>query len=68
MPTALAFAMKIIDLAPLVIRGAQGAAQAMTWGRAAIKTMVAEQREPTPAEWDALNAMTAALGDELLTD
>jgi hypothetical protein len=68
MQHAIAFASQVLQLLPAVIRGVQGASQAMTWGADQVKAMVAEKRDPTPAEWDALNVMTAALGDQLMTD
>lgn len=68
MPNALAFAAQILQMLPAVIRGVQGARDAMIWGADQIKTMVAEHRDPTEAEWDALNTMTSALGDELMSD
>ncbi|WP_316978035.1 hypothetical protein [Shumkonia mesophila] len=68
MINALAFASQVLQLLPAVISGVKGASQAMTWGAGLVKGMAAENRDPTPAEWDALNAMTAAFGEQLLSD
>lgn len=56
MESALKFAMMVMDLVPLVVKGVTGAAEAFQAGRDAVKLMVDEDRDPTDEEWAALNA------------
>jgi hypothetical protein len=41
---------------------------ALEWGREKVEAMKAEDRDPTPEEWAALNARTQALRDALHSD
>jgi hypothetical protein len=68
MGNALAFAMNVINLMPVVLKGVSGAMEAFTAGKAVVEGMVRDDRDPTPAEWDALNAATAALQSKLHSD
>lgn len=65
---ALAYASLLLDLVPLALKGVSAAVDALTTGRNAVKAMVAENRDPTEAEWAALNAVTADLSDKLHSD
>lgn len=67
-PTTLDFVRELLKLLPAVISGAKEAIAAMTAGRAQVEAMVAEGRDPTDAEWDALHATTAALRKKLHED
>lgn len=66
--SALAFAMKVIDLAPAAIAAVAGAKDAFDWGAQQVRAMVAENRDPTEAEWAELNARTEALRAKLHSD
>lgn len=64
----LAFALQILDLVPLAIKGVSGAAEALSWGRDQIEKMVQEKRDPSEEEWAELNKRTEELREELQTD
>jgi len=68
MTSALSFAMILIQYLPAAIQGISEAAQLIEWGVERVKTMVAEKRDPSPAEWDELNAKTDALRARLHSD
>ncbi len=65
---ALAFALKVIEMVPFAVDAVSGAWDAFQWGSEKVKAMVAEDRDPTDAEWDELNAKVAALRTALHTD
>ncbi len=57
------FAMKLLDILVLLVDpGVQAKYAAL---KLKIQTMVNEGRDPTPEEWDALNAETTDLSDQL---
>lgn len=64
MPAAL-FAIQLLEALPGLIIAGQNVVNLIESSTAAFKLMVAENREPTDAEWDALNAATAALQAQL---
>jgi hypothetical protein len=64
----LAFALQLLDLVPLIVKGVTGAAEALSWGKSQIEKMVQEDRDPTDAEWDELNKKTEELRTALQTD
>jgi hypothetical protein len=67
--TVIAYGMKLAtELLPLIARGVAGALDAYNEGTARINEMVAEDRPPTPAEWDALNGRISALRRKLHSD
>ncbi len=69
MSEALKFALMLLDeVAPLAIRGVRGAVEALESGRDAVSRMVAEDRNPTAAEWSGLNAELDALRRQLHSD
>lgn len=62
---ALAFAIQLLDVIPSLIAAGRDVAALVSDGKAKIEAMQAENRDPTPAEWDSLNAQIKALRDEL---
>ncbi len=62
------FGLLAMEIVPHVIAGVSGAAQAFSEAHAVYKALAAEGRDPTPAEWDALNAGIKALEDKLHSD
>jgi hypothetical protein len=65
MPTALMYAAQILGMLPSLISAGKNITDLVTTGNAALKSMQDEKRDPTPAEWDALNAQITALRAEL---
>ena len=65
MPTALLYATQILGILPQLLAAGKNVADLVTTGNAALKSMAAENREPTTAEWDALNAQITRLRAEL---
>ena len=69
MPAALSYALSLLDeVVPLALAGVAGAAEALAEGRDAVAAMAAGDRDPTPEEWDRLNAGIAALRARLHED
>ena len=69
MPEALKFALMLLDeVVPLAVRGVRGAVEALQGGRDAVALMVAEDRNPTAAEWSGLNAELEVLRRRLHSD
>ena len=69
MPAALAFALTLLnEVVPSVLAGVGGAAEALAEGRRAVAAMAEDGRDPTPEEWDRLNAGLAALRKRLHDD
>jgi len=64
----LSFMVKLMNLVPAMVQGVSGAIDAFTTGAAKVETMVKENRNPTDAEWDELNAVTDALMTSLFDD
>lgn len=62
---ALAYAIELLTVLPNLISAGANVMQLVTDGKAKLEAMQAEKRDPTPAEWDALNAQIAALRKEL---
>lgn len=62
------FALTLLELVPLVAHGVVGAIDVINSGRALVKVMVDEERDPTPQEWSELNDSIQALRKELHTD
>ena len=69
MPEALKFALLLLDeVVPLAVSGVRGALEALRSGRDAVALMVAEDRNPSAAEWSDLNAELDALRRQLRSD
>lgn len=62
------YAMRVLSLLPLVEKGLGAVVGEMKKGYEALQKMVAEGRDPTPEEWDILNAATDKLRDSLHSD
>lgn len=65
---ALEFGLLAMEIVPRIIAGASGAIQAFNNAKSVYQTLVREQRDPTPEEWDKLNAEIAALQNRLHSD
>ena len=65
---ALAYAVQLLGVIPDLINAGASVVQLVTDGKAKLEAMQTEKRDPTPAEWDALNAQIKALRDELHAD
>lgn len=64
---ALAFALAALQAVPALIAAGNNIETFINNTATAVKTMQAENRDPTQAEWDALNAEIAALQKQLDT-
>lgn len=62
---AAAYALSLLTELPSLISSGKQVIDLIQTGSTALKAMQAENREPTAAEWDALNAQIKALRDEL---
>lgn len=62
---AMTLVTQILPLIPGVVKGVGGAIDAFTHGTGLLHTIVAENREPTPEEWDAWSGRIAAAHDAL---
>lgn len=58
---AVAYAIQLLGLLPQLIGAGQSVMTLINQGTSALQSMVAEKRDPTVAEWDALDAMRDAL-------
>ena len=65
MPTALAYATQILSMLPALLLAGKNVSELIKNGNAALTSMQAENRDPTPGEWDDLNAQIDALRAEL---
>lgn len=62
---ALAFAVELLSSLPGLISAGVQVVDLIQNGQAKLKLFDAEKRDPTPAEWDELNASIAAKRKEL---
>jgi len=62
---ALAYAIRLLEALPALIAAGESLTTLIVEGSAALKNMQATHRDPTPAEWEALNAAIAALRSDL---
>lgn len=62
---ALLYATQLLGMLPSLLAAGQNVAELVQHGNASLKAMADEKRDPTPAEWDELNAKIRALQDEL---
>jgi hypothetical protein len=65
MGTALALAIQALEVLPTLITASADALGFIDSTSSALKAMQAENRDPTDAEWAALNAQIATLRAEL---
>lgn len=63
--TAIAYALSLLAEVPALIAAGKSVVDLVQTGSAALKTMQTENRDPTAAEWYALNSQIKALRDEL---
>lgn len=62
---ALLYATQLLTMLPSLLAAGKNVVELVETGNAALKAMADENREPTPDEWDALNARIKALQKEL---
>lgn len=62
------YALQLLQSLPGLIATGQNVMSIINQGTIALQNMVAEKRNPTDAEWDALNAVTADLRKQLHSD
>jgi hypothetical protein len=62
---ALAFAVQLLSSLPTLIQAGVDVTNLVKDSTDKLKGMQDEKRDPTPQEWDALNARIKALRDEL---
>ncbi len=62
---ALLYAIQVLTQIPALVSTGQSVVGLVNQSSAALQSMVAEKRNPTDAEWDALNATTASLRKQL---
>lgn len=65
MGTALAFAMQLLESLPALIDAGVKVKDLLANGNAKLQIFAAEGRDPTPEEWDDLNASIDAKRKEL---
>jgi hypothetical protein len=58
---ALAYAIQLLSMLPSLIGAGQGVMSLITQGQTALAGMVSENRDPTPSEWAALDAIRDTL-------
>lgn len=63
--TAIAFALQAFQALPALIAAGKDIALIVKESTEALRAMQAENRDPSPAEWDALNKRIADLRAEL---
>jgi hypothetical protein len=62
---AIAYAIELLTQLPAIVSTGMEIETAVKNGIAALQTMQAENRDPTPAEWDALHATLESLRQQL---
>lgn len=68
MPTAIAYALQLLSALPSLIQAGRDVTALLSHGQATLTAMQTEGRDPTPAEWEALDAQVKALQNELHAD
>jgi hypothetical protein len=63
--SALAYALQLLAALPQLIQAGADVMQMITEAKDRLQNMQDEGRDPTPAEWDDLNARIATLRGEL---
>lgn len=64
-PAVLIYAIQILNAIPQLIATGQNVMAVVQQHRNAMETMLAEKRDPTQAEWDALNVTIDQLRTQL---
>lgn len=64
-PAVALYALQVLQALPTLIAAGQNIANLVSQSSAALNAMIAEKRNPSDAEWDALNAAIKALRDQL---
>lgn len=64
-PLTALYALQLLQALPGLIATGQNVMSIINQGTTALQNMVAEKRNPSEAEWDALNAVTAELRKQL---
>jgi hypothetical protein len=64
-PTAIAYAVQLVGALPGLIQAGVDITRTLREGQSKLQQFEAEGRNPTPQEWDALNAEIARLRGEL---
>ena len=64
-PLTALYALQLLQALPGLIATGQNVMSIINQGTTALQNMVAEKRNPSDAEWDALNAVTAELRKQL---
>ncbi len=65
MPTILAYALQALTAIPQLIAAGQSVIGLVQHSTDALKLMQSENRDPTQAEWDALNSLIDSLRTQL---
>ena len=65
MPAAAAYALQLLSMLPQLIGAGQSVMSLINQGQTALANMLAEKRDPTPAEWAALDATRDALHKQI---
>ena len=68
MPNIVSVVSIMAAWAKEAISGVREARELVEWATGRINTMIEEQRDPTAAEWEEINARTMALRDKLHSD
>jgi len=64
-PAIFLYMQTILQSIPAILAAGGNVALLVAQASAALHLMLSEKREPSPAEWDALNAITASLRGQL---
>ena len=64
-PLTALYALQLLQALPGLIATGLNVMSIINQGTTALQNMVAEKRNPSEAEWDALNAVTAELRKQL---
>ena len=59
--TAIAYALQLLNTLPQLLAAGKSVLDLIAQGKAALSAMQTEGRDPTPAEWAALNQQIKAL-------
>lgn len=65
---AIAYALQLLNALPALIQAGHDVSELITDTRDRLKNMETEGRDPTPGEWDDLNARVGLLRGDLHSD
>lgn len=65
---AIAYALQLLNALPALIQAGHDVSELITDTRDRLKNMETEGRDPTPGEWDDLNARIGLLRGDLHSD